>query len=732
LWLALCLSGMAGLVNQVVWQRALKIFLGGSETLSAMVVVLVFMGGLGLGSEVASRFVDRLPKPLLGLAAAEAGLAVVTAGVAVVLGLDLSESVYAAQRLTLSLGLPLRFVYAVGATVLLAVPTLLMGATVPLASEGFQRQLGASDRQLVPVLFVVNTLGAAAGALGSSLWLLPLFGQRGTLGVAVGGNLVAAVLVLVCSWKVGAGSASDDDEAAEAGRTDDPPVEAPTRRFDVTTGFFLGLLALGYEMVLFRILSLAHEPLPFTFAVGLAGFLVMWSVGVFAAGRLPGLRSIAGWALLTSAWVAAVPWWFDADVEGQWSLSWGLAVFTAPCLGFGLLYGNVVARVARSWGRDVGRYAAANTLGSCVGILSFTLVGHEVPLTANAVVVALGLLAVGAAEITRQQEGAARTGGMVAVAALVLGMLAAVGLGWQQRVTDGGWIVTYWGRDGVVEVTEPGNVYIDGLWHTKLTDGADHIGRPYSWLMAATAVMAHGEDPERALVIGAGVGISGVTLEGLEGLQIDGYEINHTLRRVLEDYPDQTLGALHNPRIRWIWQDARTGLALDETTYDVILSAPLHLRQAGSSLLLSTEYLRLVKSRLSPGGIVAVYSNEGSEAQTLLVQRTVAEHFRYQVSWYDGVVTLASDEPIHFDRAMLAQRMTRPDRLYRELASLDAQLKEEGTVDGVWSWYDGPLDEGMVADFPITDDHPLVEYPELADQLVRAVPRASIRADAAR
>jgi len=245
-------------------------------------------------------------------------------------------------------------------------------------------------------------------------------------------------------------------------------------------------------------------------------------------------------------------------------------------------------------------------------------------------------------------------------------------------------------------------------------------------------VMAHGEDPERALVIGAGVGISGVTLEGLEGLQIDGYEINHTLRRVLEDYPDQTLGALHNPRIRWIWQDARTGLALDETTYDVILSAPLHLRQAGSSLLLSTEYLRLVKSRLSPGGIVAVYSNEGSEAQTLLVQRTVAEHFRYQVSWYDGVVTLASDEPIHFDRAMLAQRMTRPDRLYRELASLDAQLKEEGTVDGVWSWYDGPLDEGMVADFPITDDHPLVEYPELADQLVRAVPRASIRADAAR
>ena len=43
-------SGLASLVNQVVWQRALKIFLGGSEALSSMVVVFVFILGLGLGS----------------------------------------------------------------------------------------------------------------------------------------------------------------------------------------------------------------------------------------------------------------------------------------------------------------------------------------------------------------------------------------------------------------------------------------------------------------------------------------------------------------------------------------------------------------------------------------------------------------------------------------------------------------------------------------------------------
>jgi len=725
LWLALCLSGMAGLINQVVWQRALKIYLGGSETLSAMVVVLVFMAGLGLGAELAGRGVHRLRQPLLGLAAAEAALAVVNAAVAWVLGLDLSESVYAAQRLTLSLGLPLRLVYAVGATVLLSVPTVLMGATVPLASEGLQRQLGATDRWLVPALFVVNTMGAAAGALGSSLWLLPLLGQRASLGVAVAANLVAALGVALVAHRARTVRAAAAEAGAADGVAADATAPSPTRAYDVALGAALGLLALGYEMVLFRVLSLAHEPLPFTFAVGLSGYLVAWSIGVFAAGRAPGLRSTAVWAAVSAAWVAMVPWLYQQDLAASWSLSVGLVVFTAPCVGFGLLYGNVVARVARSWGRDVGRYAAANTLGSCAGIVGFTLVGHELPLTHNAVILALGLGAVAVAEGVHRREGHVRRVGLALAAALVAAWAPVGGGGWRQ-VTDEGWLRIYWGRDGVVEVTQPGNVYIDGLWHTKLTDGADHIGRPYSWLMAATAVMAHGEDPQRALVVGAGVGISGVTLEGLEGLQIDGYEINHTLRRVLEDYPEQTLHALSNPRIRWIWQDARTGLALDETTYDVILSAPLHLRQAGSSLLLSTEYLRLLKSRLAPGGIVAVYSNEGSEAQTLLVQRTVADHFRYQVSWYDGVVTLASDEPITFTRAMLKRRMQRDDRLYRELAELDARLVSEGWADGVFSWYDGPLEGGMVADRPITDDHPLVEYPELADRLVRPVPRSSV------
>ena len=221
--------------------------------------------------------------------------------------------------------------------------------------------------------------------------------------------------------------------------------------------------------------------------------------------------------------------------------------------------------------------------------------------------------------------------------------------------------------------------------------------------------------------MGAGVGVSGVTLAVIFFKQKTAYEINRTLRRVLEALPDMTLGALNHKSLKWIWQDARTGLALDETRYDIILSAPLHLRQAGSSQLLSQEYLRLVKSRLQPGGVLAVYSHEGLPSQGLLVQRTLADAFRHRTTWLDGMITVASDRPIKMDRALFERRMKRPDLLYRQMESLNKGMSMRGE-EGVFSMWDGP-DSGNreVANISITDDWPLLEHPEVARALVRAV-----------
>ena len=709
LFFGLVLSGLAGIINQVVWQRAIKLFLGGSETLSAMVVVIVFLGGLGLGAAAAARRVGGLASPLRTLGQVEIALGLMNVLVTVLLTADLNASVVAAQELASSAGLPMRAVYALGASILLLPPTLLMGATVPLAGAACQRQLGAKGDALIPVLLFVNTVGAAVGAWAASGLLLPWWGQRAALGVAVLNNVLAGLLFLLIG--LGRPAAPAPGPATEGARGGLQREEA--------LGAALGLLSLSYEMLLIRALTLSFEPLPGTFAATLAGFLVFWSVGVALSGalRLP-VGVAAGLTGLSLALVPALHT-FIRD-QGDWSLPLAAAALSVPCLGFGLLYGGLARSLSVDWGRDLGRYAAANTLGSCAGVLFFTLVGFEAPLLHGAMFLSLGLFSVAfAAQRSLLSAALGVATGLVAAAVLAQGV--------QIPTTHHNGETAWWGRDGVVELTPDGDVYIDGLWHTRLSDHGDHIGEPYAWLMAAAAVLGRGDRPtSRALVIGAGIGVSGVTLAGVDGLAVDGYEINETLRRLLIAEPEGTLGSLEHPSLRWLWMDARTGLALHNDRYELILSAPLHLRAAGSSSLLSLEYLDLVKSRMTEDGVLVVYANEGREAQSMLVQRTLAERFRYRVTWYDGMITVASDHPFEMTPEWLEARMQRGDRFGRECLRFDRTLRLRGQSDGLYGLYDGETRAGLVADRPITDDHPLLEHPDVAEQLVVAVPLSAL------
>src|SRR6476659_5108279 len=69
----LFLSGIAGLVYEIVWARYLALFLG--HTSYAVVAVLVsFMGGLALGNALFGAVADRSAKPLALYAWLEIGI----------------------------------------------------------------------------------------------------------------------------------------------------------------------------------------------------------------------------------------------------------------------------------------------------------------------------------------------------------------------------------------------------------------------------------------------------------------------------------------------------------------------------------------------------------------------------------------------------------------------------------------------------------------------------------
>jgi MFS family permease len=143
------------------------------------------MLGLGLGSLAGGALSARAGNRVLPLFAGfELGI-----GLYGFFSLDLIAAV-AARTLDLS-----RLATGLVAFLLVLVPTMLMGATLPLLVEYATRRSGNVGRS-VGVLYFVNTLGAALGSFAAVGFIMGALGQSGTTRSAALLNVLLAAGVL--------------------------------------------------------------------------------------------------------------------------------------------------------------------------------------------------------------------------------------------------------------------------------------------------------------------------------------------------------------------------------------------------------------------------------------------------------------------------------------------------------------------------------------------------------
>ncbi|WP_423278750.1 hypothetical protein, partial [Escherichia coli] len=121
IYLVFFFSGFAGLIYQVVWQRAFTLYYG-VGAVSTSIVVSVFLFGLGVGAYVGGWVAERAGRRLLliyvVLELALAAIGALSLDVLSAITPALSQSSYASG-----------FLIIAG---LIAVPTVLMGMTLPL------------------------------------------------------------------------------------------------------------------------------------------------------------------------------------------------------------------------------------------------------------------------------------------------------------------------------------------------------------------------------------------------------------------------------------------------------------------------------------------------------------------------------------------------------------------------------------------------------------------------
>jgi predicted membrane-bound spermidine synthase len=179
------LSGIAALIYQVCWQRLLFGAFG-VDIESITIIVSTFMLGLGcgalLGGQLADRFNGHIVELFIVSELGIGGFGFLSPALITAVGASFVEA-------------PLPVIAAVN-FVLILVPATFMGATLPMLVAHMVKSshsVGVS----IGGLYLVNTLGAALGALATGIVLFMVLTVSQTIHVAACLNLTVALLTAV-------------------------------------------------------------------------------------------------------------------------------------------------------------------------------------------------------------------------------------------------------------------------------------------------------------------------------------------------------------------------------------------------------------------------------------------------------------------------------------------------------------------------------------------------------
>jgi spermidine synthase len=581
-------SGFAGLGYQIVWTQQASVWLG-HESSAVLAVIGAFFAGLAIGAGTLGRLAEASTRPGRWYAACEMVIGA--------WGLLLVVAMPWAGRALLALTGPepspvWQALVAFGGTFVLLLPaTAAMGATLP----ALERALSRSGNRLA-LLYAGNTFGAVLGVLAAAFWWVPALGLSITAATCAALNLACA-LVAAWLWR------------REVVPTASHPVLHSRPRTALALLATTGLLGIGYEVLVVRVLRQVSENTVYTFAMLLAVYLVGTAIGAaicqrwrrrhddtgpllcaLAVACLIGTASLWGAGALKAAVLTA-----NAGMAGALAAEAVLALvaFGLPTVVMGALFSHLATQaVAQGWG--FGRALAVNTLGAALaplvfGVLLAPALGPKLAL----LVVVLGY----AALALRSMRVALPLGIGTATAAIALlaPPLAFV------DVPDGGRIVSY--RDGslgAVSVVEDAS----GVARLRIDNRQQEGSSATAFADARQALiplLLH-PAPREALFLGLGTGVTARAATLDAQVQVQAVELVPEVIDASALFADALPGA-RPANLHVTAGDARRHVRTTARRYDLIVSDNFHPARSGSASLYTVEHFRAVRERLAPGGL---------------------------------------------------------------------------------------------------------------------------------
>jgi spermidine synthase len=592
---------LAGLGYEMVWSRMLTTGLG-HEITAVLAVVAAFFCGMALGAWSLDQRVSASRTPGRWYA----GLELVVGVWAVALAFLIPWSSGFAARLTGPEPSPLlHWTVAFGLPFLLLLPaTYAMGGTLPARERLFSRQ--RHDGRCVGGLYAANTFGAVAGTLVTTFCMAPAWGFQTTLFVLAGVNVVCAAGV-----SLGAARHEAQPEPAEMAGRGLPPTG---RLYAIL--FFTGLLGIGYEVLVVRVLSQVLENTIFSFAgilsvylLGTAGGAALYQRMAFRLKYEPTLTYLLQ-ALSTACLVGVMLLWRAEPIYNtvRTGLGGGLfgsiagelilaaVIFFLPTVLMGATFSHL-AQAARRRRGGFGRALGVNTAGAAFSPLVFgVLLLPHVGAKLSLILVSMGYL------ILLAPAGIKKA--LPVGVPLLLAVAILLGFGPLHVVTvpPGAKIAAYVeGVTAAVSVIEgaDGEFYLKVNNHFVMGGTASY----YSDRRQGHIPLLLHPHPRRALFLGLGTGATFAAAANYPGLEAEGVELIPEIMPLLRYFVKSTGEFSRYPGLHLKVADARRFVNASRNRYDVIVADLFHPARDGAGSLYTVEHFQAIRGLLKPGGL---------------------------------------------------------------------------------------------------------------------------------
>lgn len=664
------LSGFSALIYQSIWTHYLGLMLGHAAYAQTLVLIM-FMGGMALGSWWVSRRTLQIARLVGCYAAVEALIGLLGFAFHPFFTTLSSWNLDHAFPALGSAGLAETWQW-VSAGALIAPQTVLLGATFPLIAGGVLRAFpqAATSAQLGGLYFT-NGIGAALGALVATFILLPKVGMQGALQVAAATNLLLALATVLASAALREGERRRSLPAAAAEPSPSgPPLRSALRPAVLVATFASSAASFGYEIGWVRLLNQALGTTLHGFELMLAAFITGLALGglwvqrrgtrISDPMRYAGFAQVAmGVAALISVPVLAgsfawVGWLMQALSPSDagytlYSLATALTAMVvmlpAACFA-GMTLPLFTAALLREGGgeRVVGQVYAANTVGAIAGVA--LMVHVLIPLVGIVLAVVLAAcldVAIGVVLLRRFAASQWRVSGRIASLGALIVLAAVMAMGLPDPLHQAAGVFRSGGalgnpgslvyfKDGSTATV---SVRAQGSVLTIATNGKPDAGltsfeQPPSpdeitMLMLAALPLAAHPEPKQVAIIGWGSGMSTHTLLGSSRPErVDTIEIEPAMVEGARSFLPRNARAYGDPRSHIHIEDARQFFAVQGERYDVIVSEPSNPWVSGVSSLFTQQFYRLAKRQLSDDGVFVQWIHTYEMSDPLLAQMLAA------------------------------------------------------------------------------------------------------------